>query len=288
MNRPLRILELSVPNATVEGTLQAAMHLPKKIADSGINTVFVLPWMKVNTALSRSPYAIVDHLQMNERIGNLDDAKRWVDLCRSAGLHVVLDMPLNHTSPNHVWTSHSDWYLFDENGIGLPPVGTRWHDVLQLNHSNTEVAEACAEVLHFWGNVGIDGFRFDAASFIPDGVLESWISSLMRSFQKEFLLWCDGEAYSMDRPMFNGFLFHEAFYQAKEDHTIWNRLIQRNPTSAIFYLTNHDTLHAGNSPINEWPIDYRRIRTELESSSHHFMLSWSDWHNPRSRYSFML
>jgi glycosidase len=200
----------------------------------------------------------------------------------------VLDMPLNHTSPVHIWTANSNWYRLNENGEKLAPKGTQWNDVVQLNHDNPMLAQACADVLQFWVTVGIDGFRFDAASFIPDVVLENWISSLHRSFQKELLFWCDSESYSRNRPMFNGFLFHEAFYAAKQDQSKWNPLLQSNLTSAIFYLTNHDTLHACKSPIDEWPIDYQRMRKELECSPHHVMLSWSDWQDPSSSYSFML
>ena len=288
MKKSLRILEISIPHATQAGTLQAAMHLPKKIAESGFNTVFVLPWMKVNRALSRSPYACTDYFDVNDTLGCLDDVRQWIKQCHSAGLRVVLDMPLNHTSPEHHWTINDDWYCTDEHGSKLSPSGTDWNDVVQLNHTNTAVVKACEDVLRFWLHQGIDGFRFDAASFISDAVLEGWITFAQGLSQQDLLFWCDGEEYRRSRPFFNGFLHHEAIAIARQNFAEWERRAVQVSDDAIFYLTNHDTLHAGKCPLEEWPKSYHHMRNLLEASANDVLLSWSDWQNPSTRYSFML
>jgi glycosidase len=288
MESPLRILEISIPHATHEGTLQAAMRLPQEIAAAGFNTVFLLPWMKVNRSLSKSPYAISDHLNMNDAVGSLDDARQWIVQCHEAGLRVVLDMPLNHISPSHHWANNEDWYCIDASGRAMPPHGTNWYDVVQLNHANPTLVQACEEMLLFWLNIGVDGFRFDAAAFIPDAVLEGWLSSILGISGRELLLWCDGEEYARNRPFFNGYLHKEAFYLAKRNPGEWEQRVHLISGNAIFYLTNHDTLHAGNCPDNEWPGSYQRMRSMLERSTQHVMLSWNDWKDPASCYSFML
>jgi glycosidase len=288
MKRPLRIIEISIPHATAEGTLKAAMDLPDQIASYGFNTVFILPWMKVDLNLSRSPYAITDYTQLNERVGVIKDAQNWIARCRQAGLNVVLDMPLNHTSPNHPWTSNTGWYALDKDGNKCSPAATSWTDVVQLNHSEPLVCDAGEKVLRFWLELGVGGFRFDAASFILDTVLQKWIDELKKIANHELLLWCDGEEYFNSHPIFNGFLHHEAFRLAKNNVLEWESLVKNTASKGIFYLTNHDTLHLGKSPFDEWLGSYRLMREILESSSQNTLFSWSDWQNPSGSYSFML
>jgi glycosidase len=288
MKKPLRIIELSIPHATESGTLHAAMDLPAELVSCGFNVVYVLPWMKVNENQSKSPYAIIDHLQLNERLGTLSDANKWIKKCKDVGLKVVLDMPLNHTSPLHTWTSRNGWYVNDENGNMCSPKGTTWTDVVQLNHANPMVCDACEKVLRFWLEMGVDGFRFDAAAFIPDTVLQIWIDQLHKMRSEELFTWCDGRQYFEHHHAFNGFLYHEAFQLAKEDLSQWENLVRSNPEKGIFYLTNHDTLQKGLSPIMEWPDNYHLLRSLLESSSQSMLFSWSDWKDPASSYSFML
>jgi glycosidase len=288
MKRPLRIIELSIPHATQWGTLHAAMDLPAELASSGFHVVYVLPWMKVNENQSRSPYAITDHLQLNERLGSLSDAYEWIKKCKDVGLKVVLDMPLNHTSPLHAWTSHKDWYVNDANGNMCSPKGTAWTDVVQLNHANPMVCDACDKVLRFWLEMGVDGFRFDAAAFIPDSAMRNWIDQLNKMTSDQLFLWCDGRPYYEHLNAFNGFLHHEAFQLAKEDFSQWENLVRSNSDNGIFYLTNHDTLQKGVSPKMEWPDKYHLLRSRLESSSQSMLFSWSDWKDPAGFYSFML
>jgi glycosidase len=288
MKTPLRILEVSMPHASPDGTLRGAMSLPQAIASAGFNTVFVLPWMKINQSLSASPYAVTDHLAVHETIGTNEDAAVWIARCHEVGLRVVLDMPLNHTSPMHGWAVNPQWFLHDAEGNPTPPAHTTWNDVVQLNHNCSELVQACEEVLLFWLKVGVDGFRFDAASFIPDAVLMRWIEKLRQEAAVPLLLWCDGSEYARLRPFFNGYLYHEAFRLAKHSRVEWEELVTKSEDSGIFYLSNHDTLQQNCSPVDEWPGCYEAMKMILEHSNQHRMLSLSDWQNPQSYYSFLL
>jgi glycosidase len=288
MKTPLRILEVSIPHASPDGTLRGAMKLPQTIASAGFNTVFVLPWMKINQSLSASPYAVIDHLTVHETIGAVEDSMEWIERCHAAGLRVVLDMPLNHTSPMHHWASNPQWFLRDAAGMPHPPAGTTWNDVVQLNHHCAELVQACEEVLLHWLKVGVDGFRFDAASFIPDAVLIRWSERLLQQTTVPLLLWCDGSEYARQRPFFDGYLNHEAFQLAKHSMVEWEEHVRLSEDSGIFYLSSHDTLQNCCSPMNEWPEHYEAMKMHLERSAQHWLLSWSDWQNPQSYYSFLL
>jgi glycosidase len=287
MNQPLRILELSIPHATAQGTLEAAMKLPERVAQAGFNTVYVLPWMKINREMSPSPFAVVNHQALEPSIGSIEEVINWIDCCHSNGLSVVLDMPLNHTSPSHSWTTYQGWYRKDSSGNMHAPLGTDWNDVVQLDHSNEDVSEACLNVLRFWIECGVDGFRLDAASFIPPETVANWISSIRLESQRELHFWCDGHELVNSCGDFSAYFNHDAFRKAKAGEESWNHLLNSYSRNAIFYLTNHDTLHARRSPKVEWGADYERMRNVLVESMRHSMLSWSDWMNPEEYYSFM-
>lgn len=263
------------------------MHLPKRIAQDGFNTVFVLPWMKVNRELSPSPYAVVNHMEVNEMLGTVYDARAWIAACHDAGLRVILDLPLNHTSPAHSWTSHIHWYSKTEDGEMHPPHGTNWNDVVQLNHTCGEVMTGCIEVMVFWLNMGVDGFRLDASSYMPEDFVGDIISQI-RQFKKKVVFWSDGDNYADARSVFDAWFHHEAFALAKHDLGAWQYFIHSYQGNGIFYLTNHDTLNKGSSPQTEWAGVYDEMKKIMWMSNQHVMQSWSEWKDPGRSYSFLL
>ncbi len=283
MITPMRIIELSLRHATSEGTFQSAMQLPEGIAANGFNVVYVLPWMMIDRSQSSSPYAVVDYCTTDDCMGTLQDAANWIHRCHEVGLDVVLDIPLNHTSPNHIWCANADWYSLDESGKEHAPIGTQWKDVIQLNHRNPRVADACLDVLLYWLKLGIDGFRFDAASFIPESVLNKWLVELSGTKH----MWCDGVDLRKDHVQFTSFLNHDAIRLARTDLDAWCSIVKSNADCGILYVTNHDTLHNGISPRQDWGNKYDYLLSLLNQSNQHFMLSLSDWINPDSYYSFM-
>jgi glycosidase len=287
MTEPLRILEISIPHASVSGRFCDALQLSEQIARDGFNTVFVLPWMKVNRALSSSPYAVVNHMEVNEMLGTLNDARVWIAACHDAGLRVILDLPLNHTSPDHSWTANKNWYSKTEDGEMHPPLGTNWKDVVQLNHSCEQVKLACIEVMIFWLNIGVDGFRLDAASFMPPGFVGDILYKMHR-LKKHVVFWGDGENSSGVSSFYDAWFYHEAFALGKQNPRAWTNLIESHGNRGIFYLTNHDTLYSGLSPVAEWGDVYHELRRNLWLSNRNVMQSWSEWTNPHRTYSFHL
>lgn len=279
----MRILELSIRHSSSEGTFQSAMSLPDCIAKDGFDIVYALPWMKLNREISTSPYSIVDYLATDDSLGNTSDAVEWIQRCHEAGLEVVLDIPLNHTSPAHLWRANEDWYSRDDEGNVHPPIGTNWSDVLQLNHFNSQVASACSEVLKFWLDAGVDGFRLDAASFIPHDIVQEWSGTLARAKH----VWCDSQSITKLHPYITSYLNHEAFHLAQVDLNEWVNLVKSPSDGGILYLSNHDTLHRGLSPQDQWGSQYGSMRRLLEDSSKDYMLSWCDWIDANTCYSFL-
>jgi len=253
---------------------------------SGFDVAFVMPSIPVNRALSRSPYAVTAYDQINPALGNIDELTRWIKECRRLGIRVVLDVPLNHTSPAHHWMDRPDFYQRDAAGKMHPPLGTEWNDVLQLNHAHPNVQQALADVIRFWTSLGFDGFRYDAASFMPSDALEKLIEVANNYAQKELLHWCDsGETYFRVRGM-TAFLDHDGVRRLLSGESI-KSLLQGRHNDGIFYLTNHDSLHQQGSALQQWGKSYPEVLKLLLDEKLHVMQTFAEWRNPSSVYSFL-
>ena len=139
-------------------------------------------------------YDVADYCDIDPLFGTLADFDRLVAEAHARGLKVILDFVPNHTSDRHPWFLESrssreslkrDWYIWrDPKPDGSPPNnwlsefgGPAWtfdlatsqyyyHAYLEeqpdLNWRNPEVQAAMLEVLRFWLDRGVDGFRVDA------------------------------------------------------------------------------------------------------------------------------
>jgi alpha-glucosidase len=138
-------------------------------------------------------YDISDYTNIDAVYGTLEDFDNLLEQIHSRGLKLLMDFVPNHTSDRHSWFLESkssrdnpkrDWYLwYDALPDGRPPNnwlsvfgGTAWewdektgqfyyHAFLKeqpdLNWRNPEVREAMYDVMKFWLDKGIDGFRID-------------------------------------------------------------------------------------------------------------------------------
>jgi alpha-glucosidase len=142
-------------------------------------------------------YDVSDYCNIDEDYGTLEDFDNLVAEAHKRNIKVVLDLVLNHTSDQHEWFKESrsdstnpkaDWYVWaDPKPDGSPPNnwlavfgGAAWtyepqreqyylHNFLaeqpDFNWYNPEVREVLADVVRFWMNRGVDGFRLDTANY---------------------------------------------------------------------------------------------------------------------------
>jgi alpha-glucosidase len=174
-----------------------AEHLDH-LSDLGVAAVWLSPIFP--SPMADFGYDVADYCDVDPVFGTLADLDRLVEMSHARGIRVVLDWVANHTSDRHPWFVESrssrvnerrDWYVW-RNGRpdGGPPndwrshfraVGSAWsfdrhtgqwylHSFTprqpDLDWDNPEVRSAMHDVLRFWLDRGIDGFRLDAISSI--------------------------------------------------------------------------------------------------------------------------
>jgi len=203
----------------------------------GINTIWLMPIHPIGTVNSfGSPYCIKDYLGINPQIGNLADLKKLIEEAHKRKIAVILDWVANHTAWDHPWiTEHPDWYTQDASGNIIHPPGTNWMDVADLNFDNNEMRNAMISAMEYWINqVGIDGFRCDAADLVPFNFWQQAISSLQNSAGRKLILLAEG---TRDDHFAAGFHidFSWDYYNA-----VKNIFVSNGSISAIYNTNNNE------------------------------------------------
>ena len=140
-----------------------------------------------------SYYSVKNYLDVNPEHGTLDDFKTLVEDIHSRGMYVIIDWVANHTSwDNDLTREHSEWYV-QENGQFIPPPGTNWSDVIELDFEQPGLRRHMIDAMKFWiTETGIDGFRCDAVSFVP---LNFWTQAIeeLKSVKPDLFLLAEGD-----------------------------------------------------------------------------------------------
>ena len=167
------------------------------IRDLGVNTVWVMPFYP--SPLRDDGYDVADYENVYEPYGTREDFKRFLDEAHARGLRVVTELIINHTSDQHPWfqaarrapkgSPKRDYYVWSDDPDKY--AGTRiiftdtetsnwaWDEVAQqhywhrffshqpdLNFDNPHVLRAVLRTMHFWLDMGVDGFRLDAIPYL--------------------------------------------------------------------------------------------------------------------------
>ncbi|NOY99757.1 MAG: DUF3459 domain-containing protein [Chloroflexi bacterium] len=155
------------------------------LADLGIDAVWLSPFYPTPDA--DFGYDVSDHTDVDPRFGALADFDALLDEAHKRGIRIVLDLVLNHTSDQHPWFLESradrdnpkhDWYIWRDRPNNWQSVfgGQAWtyvpergqyyyHMFLKeqpdVNWRNPDVRRAQLDVVRFWLERGVDGFRLD-------------------------------------------------------------------------------------------------------------------------------
>lgn len=170
-----------------------AQHLDS-IKNLGTNVVWFMPIYPVGQIKTvNSPYCISDYKGVNPEFGTIDEFKNLVSLCHERGMSVILDWVANHTSWDNAWIEeHPEWYTHEDGKI-VPPIKD-WADVADLNFDNHEMRLAMIDAMKFWVvEVGVDGFRCDAADFVPFDFWKQCCDSLRSIPDHKLLLLAEGK-----------------------------------------------------------------------------------------------
>jgi alpha-amylase len=183
----LRALSATSDFAGVTGRLDEIKAL-------GINVIWLMPIYPIGQINSvNSPYCVRNYEEVNPEFGTLSDFKALVDKAHDLEMAVVIDWVANHTSWDNPWIVNKDWYTQDGNGNIISPPGTNWADVADLDFSNQAMRQNMIDAMQYWvTTTDIDGFRCDAADWIPFDFWQQAITALDSANEKALILLAEG------------------------------------------------------------------------------------------------
>lgn len=195
MNNELKTFtfyQVYVRNYTKEGTFKALIKKLDYIKNLGIKIIQLLPINEIGINGRKgtlgSPYSISDYYKINHEYGTIDDFKELVFEIHKRNMLVIMDVVFNHTSRDSVLIKeHPEFYYINKNGDFANRFGN-WTDVYDLNYTNNQLLiDYVTEVLKYYVNLGVDGFRFDVASLLPNE-LYRYAFPKLREINKNIIL----------------------------------------------------------------------------------------------------
>ncbi len=271
------------------------------LQELGTTALWLMPFFP--SPLRDDGYDIADYRSVHPSYGTLDDFKKFLTGAHERGIRVIIELVLNHTSDQHPWFQESrtsrdnpkrDWYVWSETDNRYK--GTRiifldtemsnwawdpiskayyWHRFFghqpDLNYDNPAVREEMWQVMKFWLEMGVDGFRLDAVPYLVEregtnceNLPETHmiLQDLRRRLDQEFpgrMLLAEANQWPADlRPYFgDGDEFHMAFHfplmprmfmgLKLEDRKPITEILQQTPEIPsscqwCLFLRNHDEL----------------------------------------------
>ena len=194
------IYEINVRQYTLEGTFSAfSEHLPR-LKEMGVDILWFMPIhpigkinRKENENSMGSYYSVQDYKAVSSDYGTAEDFRAVVQQAHSLEMKVILDWVPNHTAWDNPWTENKDWYVLNEEGDFIPPLGTDWTDVIQLDYTNEEMRAAMIDAMKYWvAEFGVDGYRCDVAGMVPTDFW-IWAHAELDEVKDVFMLAEDGE-----------------------------------------------------------------------------------------------
>lgn len=167
----------------------------------GIDYIWLTPVYR--SPMNDNGYDISDYYEINPAFGTKDDFRRLLDEAHARGIKIMSDIVINHTSTHHNWFVESrkskdnpyrDYYIWKDGSKDNPPTnweskfgGNAWEydalsgqyylrlfDVTQadLNWENESLRKEIYDMINYWIDFGIDGFRFDVINLISKGTFK--------------------------------------------------------------------------------------------------------------------
>ncbi|WNG26886.1 maltose alpha-D-glucosyltransferase [Cystobacter fuscus] len=288
-------------NGDGHGDIPGLIEKLPYLQDLGVTCLWLLPHYP--SPLRDDGYDIADFYAVHPDYGTLADFQRLIDEAHKRDIRIISELVVNHTSDQHAWFQEArrdpkspkrDYYVWSDTddkykGARIifldtersnwtwDPVAKQyfWHRFFShqpdLNYDNPEVQEAMLDVMRFWLNMGVDGFRCDAVPYLfeREGTncenlpeTHAFLKKLRKTIDAEYpdkMLLAEANQWPADVRVYfgEGDEFHMGFHfpvmprlfmaVRREDRTPIVEILQQTPDIpencqwAIF-LRNHDEL----------------------------------------------
>ena len=175
--RKLMIYQVYVRNYSNEGTFKALQADLARIKALGTDVLYLLPIHPIGEKNRKgelgSPYSIKDYDAINPELGSEAEFKDLIEATHHHGMQIMMDIVYNHTSYDSVLLEkHPEFFYQNDKGEFTNRVAD-WWDITDFDYTkDRKLYQVLTDSLVNYTKMGVDGFRFDVASFLPLDFLE--------------------------------------------------------------------------------------------------------------------
>lgn len=177
------------------GDLRGIIKRLDYLKSLGINVIWLCPVYK--SPMKDNGYDISDYYQIDESFGTMEDMEELISECEKRGIRILMDLVVNHCSSEHEWFQkaladpkgpYGEYFIIKEGVDGQPP--NNWRSIFEgsvwepiegtnlyyyhtfakeqpdLNWENGKLRQEVYNMMNFWLEKGLGGFRVDAITYI--------------------------------------------------------------------------------------------------------------------------
>jgi len=204
------------------GDLNGVTQKLDYVKDMGFNGIWLMPVMQSPTY---HKYDVIDYYSIDSEYGTLEDFQKLVEECHKRDIKLVIDFVINHSSSQHQWfadacdylrglakgqepdlneCAYVDYYHFSReqvNGDYYPVDGSEWYyegvfwsGMPDLNLGSKALRTELEDIARFWIDMGVDGFRMDAAMHFEENDIAfntetlNWLYNFCTSLDPDFYM----------------------------------------------------------------------------------------------------
>lgn len=271
------------------GDLDGVTEKLDYLNDLGVGGIWMMP---IHPSPTYHKYDVVDYYDIDPKYGTMEDFNELITKANEYNIEIIIDLVLNHTSSEHPWfieakknvlngtceneNSYCDYYVFSTTPQGkYYPIGKGyyyealfWDKMPDLNLDSENVRNEIKDILQFWLDKGVKGYRLDAVtSFYNQNVTKNteflrWLNETIDSIDED--AYVVGEAWTTNKTITDLYdsgidsLFQFSLSQAdgliassirsKQGYNLANEVIKYNQMikeanpdalNAVF-ISNHD------------------------------------------------
>ena len=291
---------------------------PSTDTDLGCTGIWLMPIMP---SPSYHKYDVTDYMAIDPQYGTMEDFKAFLEAAHQRGIDVIIDFVMNHTSSDHPWFQEAsgylrglgageepdlaacpyvDYYNFSREPSTCELEGTEWYyeapfwsGMPDLNLKSEAVRAELEEIVDFWLDLGVDGFRLDAAKEFVSGATNAnveiltWFNDMVKAKKSDAFIvaevWTDlgtyAQYYASGVSCFNfafgnsdGVIPNTVKHVSGADASSYGRAIMKLQEALAAYdpdyidspfYTNHDMGRAAGHYFNEYSAQQTKMAQAL-------------------------
>lgn len=291
---------------------------PSTDTDLGCTGIWLMPIMP---SPSYHKYDVTDYMAIDPQYGTMEDFKAFLEAAHQRGIDVIIDFVMNHTSSDHPWFQEAsgylrgleageepdlaacpyvDYYNFSREPSTCKLEGTEWYyeapfwsGMPDLNLKSEAVRAELEEIVDFWLDLGVDGFRLDAAKEFVSGATNAnveiltWFNDMVKAKKSDAFIvaevWTDlgtyAQYYASGVSCFNfafgnsdGVIPNTVKHVSGADASSYGRAIMKLQEALAAYdpdyidspfYTNHDMGRAAGHYFNEYSAQQTKMAQAL-------------------------